>query len=55
VRQGDPLANGKVVKIDANGVWITITGTDKRGNSMRLLKLLPDVVKTPPSLGMEKK
>jgi hypothetical protein len=55
VRQGDPLANGKVGKIDANGVWITITGTDKRGDSMRLLKLLPDVVKTPPSLGMEKK
>ena len=55
VRLGDPLANGKVGKIDANGVWITIAGTDKTRGSMRLLKLLPTVVKTPPLLGMEKK
>ena len=55
MRPGDPLANGKVIKIDANGVWISITGADKASGGMRLLKLLPSVVKTPPALGMEKK
>jgi hypothetical protein len=55
VRPGDPLANGQVGKIDANGVWISITGADKASSGMRLLKLLPTVVKSPPSLGMEKK
>ncbi|OYY95304.1 MAG: hypothetical protein B7Y41_02015 [Hydrogenophilales bacterium 28-61-23] len=48
VRPGDPLAYGKdgkvgkVGKIDAMGVWLVLPGGGKR-----LLKLLPDVVKTP--------
>ncbi len=47
VRPGDPLADGKVGKIDANGVWIVVTGADQRRGGMRLLKWLPEVVKTP--------
>ncbi len=42
VRPGDPLADGKVTSIDARGVWIGLPDRSKR-----LLKWLPDVVKTP--------
>jgi hypothetical protein len=55
VRRGDPIAGGKVAKIDANGVWIAVAGQGKARTSLRLLKLLPEVVKTPPKVGMEKK
>ena len=55
VRPGDPIAGGKVAKIDANGVWVAVAGQDKTRTSLRLLKLLPEVVKTPPKVGMEKK
>ncbi|MDP2787785.1 MAG: hypothetical protein Q8O79_06890 [Pseudomonadota bacterium] len=47
VRPGDPLADGKVVRIDTNGVWIAIPGSGKSRTSMRQLKWLPEVVKTP--------
>ncbi len=54
VRPGDPLAEGKVAGIDARGVWIVLP--DRR---RRLLKWLPEVVKTPagspPGARMEKK
>lgn len=43
VRPGDPLADGKVSRIDAEGVWLRTPGAA----SLRLLKWLPDVVKTP--------
>jgi len=59
VRPGDPLAGGKVAKIDANGVWVSVPGGGKAKPSMRQLKWLPAVVKTPakapPSARMEKK
>jgi len=65
VRPGDPLADGKVSKIDASGVWITIPGggsvpgVGKTRTGVRLLKWLPDIRKTPakspPSARMEKK
>jgi len=40
---GDPLAGGKVARIDAAGVWLHVPGAA----GLRLLKWLPDVVKTP--------
>ncbi len=43
VRPGDPLADGKVARIDAAGVWLRVPGAA----GLRLLKWLPDVVKTP--------
>jgi hypothetical protein len=59
VRLGDPLAGGRVAKIDAAGVWIALPGGGKTKTSMRQLKWLPEVVKTPakapPSARMEKK
>jgi len=55
VRQGDPLASGKVAKIDAHGVWIAVAGESKGRSSLRLLKLLPQVARTPRKVGMEKK
>jgi hypothetical protein len=55
VRPGDPLAGGKVAKIDANGVWISIPGGGKAKTSMRLLKWLPEVVKTPVKPGEAQK
>lgn len=59
VRPGDPLAGGKVAKIDANGVWVSIPGSGKAKTNMRQLKWLPTVVKTPakasPSARMENK
>jgi hypothetical protein len=58
VRPGDPLAGGRVGKIDAAGVWIALPG-GKNKTRMRQLKWLPEVVKTPakapPSARMEKK
>jgi hypothetical protein len=42
VRTGDPLAEGKVAGIDARGVWIVLPDRSKR-----LLKWVPEVVKTP--------
>lgn len=51
LRLGDPLAEGRVSRIDEQGVWLkTATGT-------RLLPLLPQVKKTPAATaaGMEKK
>jgi len=59
VRPGDPLAGGKVGRIDANGVWITAPAGGKTRTGMRLLKWLPEVVKTPaqarPAARTEKK
>jgi hypothetical protein len=59
VRPGDPLADGKVGKIDASGVWIIAPGSGKNRTRMRQLKWLPEVVKTPataaPAARMEKK
>jgi hypothetical protein len=59
VRPGDPLADGKVGKIDASGVWIISPGSGKTRTRMRQLKWLPEVVKTPakvaPAARMEKK
>jgi hypothetical protein len=58
VRPGDPLAGGRIAKIDAAGVWIALPG-GKNKTRMRQLKWLPEVVKTPakapPSARMEKK
>jgi hypothetical protein len=47
VRPGDPLAGGKVGKIDASGVWIAGPVSGKSRTPMRLLAWLPNVVKTP--------
>jgi hypothetical protein len=47
VRLGDPLAGGKVGKIDASGVWIAGPASGKSRTPMRLLAWLPNVVKTP--------
>jgi len=59
VRPGDPLAGGRVGRIDANGVWITVPAGGKTRTGMRLLKWLPEVVKTPaqarPAARTEKK
>jgi hypothetical protein len=55
VRPGDPLASGKVAKIDAHGVWIAVAGQSKGRSNLQLLKLLPQVAKTPRKVGMEKK
>ena len=65
VRPGDPLAGGKVGRIDANGVWISVPAggavpaRGKTRTGMRLLKWLPEVVKTPaqarPAARTEKK
>ena len=41
VRVGDRLAAGRVGKIDESGVWL------KTPTGLRLLRLLPDVKKTP--------
>jgi hypothetical protein len=43
VRPGDPLADGRIARIDAAGVWLRVPGARRN----RLLKWLPDVVKTP--------
>ncbi len=45
VRPGDPLADGKVARIDAAGVWLRMPGTSR----LRLLKWLPEVVKKLPA------
>jgi hypothetical protein len=45
VRPGDPLAGGRVGRIDASGVWIAFPGGGK--NRERLLKWLPGISKTP--------
>lgn len=55
VRPGDPLAGGKVGRIDAQGVWISMPGVDKARGSMRLLKWLPNIVKTPAASGEARK
>lgn len=59
VRPGDPLAGGKVGRIDAHGVWISDPAGGKTRTGMRLLKWLPEVVKTPaqarPAARTEKK
>jgi hypothetical protein len=49
VRLGDPLAEGRVSRIDVHGVWI------KTSQGIKQLKWLPDIVKTPPTVRMEKK
>jgi len=49
VRPGDPLAEGRVSRIDAKGVWI------KTSQGIKQLKWLPEIVKTPPTARMEKK
>ncbi len=54
VRPGDPLADGKVVRIDATGVWLRV-GAGKGEAGLRQLKWLPEVVKTPSRMRMEKK
>ena len=54
VRAGDPLAEGKVARIDAGGVWIRLAD-GKHPTGLRQLKLLPEVVKTPSKARMEKK
>lgn len=53
VRPGDPLAGGRVGKIDATGVWLVPAGGTP--GRMRQLKWLPDVVKQPVRARMEKK
>lgn len=55
VRPGDPLAGGRVGKIDANGVWISVPAGGRTPSGMRQLKWLPDVVKQPVRARMEKK
>lgn len=59
VRPGDPLAGGKVGRIDAHGVWVSVAAGGKTRSGMRLLKWLPEVVKTPaqarPAARTEKK
>lgn len=47
VRLGDPLAKGKVARIDATGVWIGVPGAGRASPSMRHIKWLPNVAKTP--------
>jgi hypothetical protein len=49
VRLGDPLAEGRVSRIDAKGVWI------KTRQGVKQLEWLPEIVKTPPRARMEQK
>lgn len=55
VRPGDPLAGGKVGRIDASGVWIVGPASGKSRASQRLLAWLPNIVKTPAQSGEVKK
>ena len=55
VRLGDPLAGGKVGKIDASGVWIASPASGKTRTRMRLLAWLPNIVKMPARSGEVKK
>jgi hypothetical protein len=56
VRPGDPLAGGRVTRIDAAGVWLRI-GSGKGAAGLRQLKWLPEIDKSPsatlPRAGME--
>jgi hypothetical protein len=55
VRPGDPLAGGKVGRIDASGVWIVGPASGKSRASQRLLAWLPNIVKMPAKSGEVKK
>jgi hypothetical protein len=46
LRPGDPLAEGKISKIDAQGVWLKVPNEETGGSSLRQIKLLPDISKT---------
>jgi hypothetical protein len=56
VRPGDPLAGGRVARIDAAGVWLRIDQS-KGAAGLRQLKWLPEIDKspsaTPPRARME--
>jgi len=46
VRPGDPLAGGRVARIDAAGVWLRIA-PGKGATGLRQLKWLPEIDKRP--------